>query len=54
MCTLTDKLHLHEGSGALPYVPLLRAPYFVFVGAKPAQARSQIMTDIWKKSAILP
>jgi S-adenosylmethionine-diacylgycerolhomoserine-N-methlytransferase len=54
LCTLTDKLHLHESSGALPYVPLLRAPYFVFVGTKPAQPRSQVMTDLWKKSATLP
>ncbi|HTD89116.1 MAG TPA: methyltransferase domain-containing protein [Burkholderiales bacterium] len=51
LCTLTDRVHLHEGQGALPYVPLLRAPYYVFVGTKPARPRSELITDLWKKSA---
>ena len=54
LCTLTDRLHLHEGSGSLPYVPLLRAPYFVYVGVKPARLRRELITDLWKKSATTP
>ena len=54
LCTLTDKVHLHEGHGALPYLPLLRAPYYVFVGTKPARPRPELMTDLWKKSATQP
>jgi S-adenosylmethionine-diacylgycerolhomoserine-N-methlytransferase len=49
--TLTDCVHLHEGQGSLPYLPLLRAPYYVYVGIKPARPRSDLITDLWKKSA---
>jgi S-adenosylmethionine-diacylgycerolhomoserine-N-methlytransferase len=54
LCTLTDTLHLQEGTGPLPYVPLVQAPYFVFVGTKPARPRSELITDLWKKSATTP
>ena len=54
LCTLTDRLHLYEGAGALPYLPLLRAPHYVFVGMKPARSRSELVTDLWKKSATQP
>jgi S-adenosylmethionine-diacylgycerolhomoserine-N-methlytransferase len=54
LCTLTDTLHLREDAGPLPYVPLLRAPYYVFVGTKPARPRSELITDLWKKSATTP
>lgn len=30
-----DTMHLTESRAALPYVPLLKAPYYVFVGRKP-------------------
>ncbi len=49
--TLTDKVHLYETRGALPYVPLLRAPHYVFVGIKPQRPRAQLIVDLWKKSA---
>ena len=52
--TLTDRVHLHEGQGSLPYLPLLKAPYYVFVGTKPARPRSDLITDLWKKSATQP
>jgi S-adenosylmethionine-diacylgycerolhomoserine-N-methlytransferase len=52
--TLTERAHLHEGQGSLPYVPLLKAPYYVFAGTKPARARSDLITDLWKKSATQP
>jgi S-adenosylmethionine-diacylgycerolhomoserine-N-methlytransferase len=51
LCALTDKVHLHEAQGALPYVPLLRAPYYVFVGIKPGRPRAQLFADLGKKSA---
>lgn len=54
LCTLTDRQHLHENQGALPYLPLLKAPYYVFVGAKPARARSELVTQLWKQSAVQP
>jgi S-adenosylmethionine-diacylgycerolhomoserine-N-methlytransferase len=31
----TETLHLIEGRAALPYLPGLRAPYFIHVGRKP-------------------
>jgi S-adenosylmethionine-diacylgycerolhomoserine-N-methlytransferase len=52
LCLLTDRCYLHEGSGPLPYMPLLRAPYFVFVGAKPAHARTAIAAELWKGSGM--
>ncbi len=30
-----DTLHLTESRAALPYVPLFKAPYYVFIGRKP-------------------
>ena len=51
LCTLTDKAYLHEALGSLPYVPLLRAPYYVFVGIKPNRPRAELIADLWKKSA---
>lgn len=51
LCTLTDPLHLHEGYESLPYLPLLRAPYYVYVGTKPARPRPEVITELWKKSA---
>lgn len=52
--TLTDTLYLHEAWGSLPYVPLLKAPYYVFVGAKPTRPRSELVTNLWKQSALQP
>jgi S-adenosylmethionine-diacylgycerolhomoserine-N-methlytransferase len=54
LCTLTDQPHLQEDTVALPYMPLLRAPYFVFVGVKPARPRRELITDLWKMSAATP
>jgi S-adenosylmethionine-diacylgycerolhomoserine-N-methlytransferase len=36
--TRLETLHLTENRAALPYVPLLKAPYYVFVGRKPSAA----------------
>lgn len=30
----TERVYLHEGMGSVPYVPLLKAPYFAFIGRK--------------------
>ncbi len=54
LCALTDKVHLHEGHESLPYLPLLRAPYYVYVGTKPARSRPDLITELWKKSATHP
>ncbi len=34
---LTETVTLRESSAALPYLPGLRAPYYIFVGRKPAR-----------------
>lgn len=34
----TEKRHHVEHRGKVPYLPLLRAPYFVYVGRKPVEA----------------
>ncbi len=54
LCALTDDPRLHESAGAMPYLPLLRAPYYVFVGLKPVRSRPELITDLWKKSATTP
>jgi S-adenosylmethionine-diacylgycerolhomoserine-N-methlytransferase len=36
--TRLETVHLTESRAALPYVPLLKAPYYVFVGRKPSAA----------------
>ena len=54
LCTLTDKLHLHEGHESLPYLLLPRAPYYVYVGTKPAWPRPDLITELWKRSATQP
>lgn len=54
LCMLTDKVHLQEEKGALPYVPLLKAPYYVFVGTKPARQISELVINLWKQSATQP
>jgi S-adenosylmethionine-diacylgycerolhomoserine-N-methlytransferase len=33
-----ETVHLEERRGKVPYLPLVRAPYYIFVGRKPAEA----------------
>lgn len=54
LCLLTNRMHLLEGHGLLPHVPLLKAPYYVYVGTKPVRPRAELITDLWKKSATQP
>lgn len=49
--TLTERVHLHEAHGAVPHLPLVKAPYYVFVGVKPLKPRVGLIADLWKKSA---
>lgn len=49
--TLTERVHLHEARGAVPHLPLVKAPYYVFVGVKPARPSVGLIADLWKKSA---
>jgi S-adenosylmethionine-diacylgycerolhomoserine-N-methlytransferase len=51
LCTLGEKVQLHEGRAPHPYLPLLQTPYFVFVGTKPAQPHPELIAELWKKSA---
>lgn len=54
LCTLTERQYLYEGQGALPYLPFLRAPYYVFAGTRPTRPRPELISDLWKESAIQP
>lgn len=46
---ITTRQHQHEGRGALPYLPILRAPYYVFVGAKPLRMRTDVISELWEQ-----
>jgi S-adenosylmethionine-diacylgycerolhomoserine-N-methlytransferase len=48
---LTEPEYLHEDSVSLPYLPLLKVPYFVFVGIKPVRPRLELVADLWKRSS---
>lgn len=45
----TDRPHQQESRGSLPYLPWLRAPYYIFAGAKPARLRSGVIAQLWKQ-----
>lgn len=51
LCTLTKRVVLLEARRALPRLPLLKAPYYVFVGVKPARPSVGLIAELWKRSA---
>lgn len=51
LCTLTERARLLEARRTLPYLPLLKAPYYVFVGVKRARPSVGLIAELWKKSA---
>ncbi len=52
LCSLADKAYLREATGSLPYLPLLKVPYYVFVGTKPERPRAGLVADLWKRSSM--
>lgn len=54
LCALADKVHVYEGHSPLPDLPLLRAPYYVFVGTRQSRPRPELIADLWKNSAKQP
>ena len=51
LCAVTQRNHLHEGTVALAHLPVLKAPYYVYVGVKTARPLAELMKDLWKQSA---
>jgi S-adenosylmethionine-diacylgycerolhomoserine-N-methlytransferase len=49
LCATTERLQQQESRGSLPLLPLLRVPYYVFVGARPARLRTDVIAQLWKQ-----
>lgn len=49
LCATTERLQQHESRGSLPWLPWLKVPYYVFVGARPARLRTDVIAQLWKQ-----
>jgi len=50
LCQTTDCQQQYEGRGSLPYLPWLKAPYYIFVGTNPARLRTGVIAQLWKQA----